>query len=132
MKRECLAKMISLDTNYLLRFLTNDIKSQALIAKKLITGSEDIYISTIALAETVYFLRNHYKKTKAEICEEMSLFIKQPNIKTPEFILPAISIYRSENIGIYDSLLIAEALNKKLKFKTFDKKLSKVFKKYLS
>ena len=54
--------MILLDTNYLLRFLTNDIKTQAADAKKLIKYSIEINVPVVAIAETVYFLRNYYKK----------------------------------------------------------------------
>ncbi len=123
--------MISLDTNYLLRFLTNDIKSQALIAKRLITGSKEIYISQVALAETVYFLRNHYEKSKDEVCEELSLLVKQPNIKTEEFVSSAFILYRSENISFYDSLILSETLEKGFSLRTFDEKLGKIYSKYL-
>ena len=123
--------MISLDTNYLLRFLTNDIKSQALVAKKLIGGSKEIYLSVVALGETVYFLRNHYEKSKNEVCDELSLLVKQSNIKTEEFVSSAFLLYRSENISFYDSLLLSEALEKGLSLKTFDEKLKRVYLKYL-
>ncbi|KKQ42592.1 MAG: PIN domain protein [Microgenomates group bacterium GW2011_GWC1_37_8] len=122
--------MISLDTNYLLRFFTNDVKSQAQIAKRLIKGSSEIYLSVIAIAETVYFLRNHFEKSKDEVCEELSLLIKQPSIKTQDFVSQALLLYRSENISFYDSLLLSEALEEKLTLRTFDKKLTKVFDKY--
>ena len=124
--------MISLDTNYLLRFLTNDIKSQAQAAKEVIEGSKEIYIPVIVIAETIYFLRNYYKVGKSAICEELSLLIRQPNIKTSDFVLLALDLYQAENISFYDTLLLGEVIEKNLVLKTFDQKLSKVFSKYSS
>ena len=62
--------------------------------------------------------------------EELSLLIKQPSIKTQDFVSQALLLYRSENISFYDSLLLSEALEEKLTLRTFDKKLTKVFDKY--
>ena len=123
--------MISLDTNYLLRFLTNDIKSQSMVAKRLIKSAREIYIPVVAFAEAVYFLRNYYKRTKKQVCSELSLLIKQSNIKAENFVAPAIQIYKSEAISFYDSLIIAQSLITGCEVRTFDKKFSKVFSKYL-
>ena len=122
--------MISLDTNYLLRFLTNDIKPQAQTAREVILSTKEVCISTLAIAETVYFLRNHYKKDKKIICRELSLLIKQPNIKVKNYVSLTLRLYNRENISIYDSFFIAEALEEGLEIKTFDQKLLKVFLKY--
>ena len=124
--------MISLDTNYLLRFFTNDIKSQALIARRIIKEEKEVYISPIVMAETVYFLRNYYKKDKISICKELDLLIRQPNIKADAYISLALHLYQSEPISFYDCLFVAEALLHKLEIKTFDEKLAKVFSKYRS
>ena len=123
--------MISLDTNYLLRFLTNDIKLQAQIAKKVIEGSKGVYIPIVTIAETVYFLRNHYEKGKDDVCKELGLLVKQPNIITEKYVPLALRLYKNENISFYDSLFIAEAIYSKSEIKTFDKKLNNVFTKYL-
>lgn len=122
--------MIALDTNYLIRFFTNDIKSQALIAKGIIKESKEIYIPTITIAETVYFLRNHYQKDKELVCNELASLVKQSSIKTQDFVPLALQIYKSENISFYDSLLLGEILEMSAQLKTFDKRLLKVFKKY--
>lgn len=123
--------MILLDTNYLIRFFTNDIKSQAQVAKKLIEKSKEIYLSTIVIAETVFILRNHYQIGKNSVCQKLVSLIAQPNIKTQGFVLFALQIYEDENISFYDSLLVAEATEKNASLKTFDQKLSKVYSKCL-
>ena len=120
------------DTNYLIRFFTNDNPPQALIAKKLIKQSKEIYIPTIVVAETVFFLENHYKTKKNIVCDKLLSLIKQPNIKTQNFISFALQIYGNENFSFYDSLLLSEAIEKNAQLETFDKKLSKLYLKYLN
>lgn len=124
--------MITLDTNYLIRFFTNDVKPQALAAKKLIEKEKEIYIPPIAIAETVYILKNNYQTKKTPLCEKLLLFLKQPNIKTPDYIAFALQIYEIEAISFYDCLILAESLKKNCALKTLDKKLHKIWLKYLN
>ena len=118
-----------LDTSYLVRFLTEDIKVLAQIAKKIIE-KDKIYIANIVLAETVYILETHYKANKNELCDILISLVKQSNISTSSFVHLALNIYKSENISFYDSLLVAEVLNSKSQLRSFDKKLLKTYSKY--
>ncbi|MBU1071223.1 PIN domain-containing protein [Patescibacteria group bacterium] len=122
-------KTFCLDTNYLVRFLTRDIESQAQIAKKIILNHKT-FIPAIVFAETVYILNNHYQVKKNKIFSTFLSLFKQPNITHPPFIPQAMNIYNQENISFYDSLILAESLEKKLPLKTFDQKLQKTFSKY--
>ena len=123
--------MIFLDTNYLVRFFVRDIADQAEIARKLIVSAEKIYITTIVLAETVYILETHYKVTKSNLCTTLSSFIKQPNIVSMPFFQFALDVYMKENISFYDSLFLTEALGENSEIKSFDKKLMRLYSKYL-
>ena len=124
--------MSYLDTNYLVRYFTNDIPKLAEVAKKVIEKGKNLYIPQIVLAETVYILENDYKSSKQEVCRVMLVILKQDNITTPKFSLQAFDIYQKENIDFYDCLVIAEALSSKGKLHTFDKKMMKVYKKYFT
>ena len=124
-----MAKLFCIDTNYLIRFLTNDIPSQAQKTKQIITKHQ-VFIPTIVFAETVYILNNHYQVKKNKIFSTFLSLFKQPNITHPPFILQAINIYNQENISFYDCLILAESIEKKLPLKTFDQKLQKAFKRY--
>lgn len=119
--------MIILDTNYLLRFFTEDIKSQSLDAKRLIKGSQEIFIPTIVIAETVYFLKKHYLIKKDNVVYRLLALVRQPNILTVNFVHLAFEIYKEENLSFYDCLIIAEAIEKKSEIKSFDKKLLKAW-----
>jgi|SRR3989344_4086987 len=123
--------MILLDTNYLLRFLTNDIKTQAADAKKLIKYSIEINVPVVAIAETVYFLRNYYKIGKTQIVDKLTSLLQQKNIKCESYAHDALQIYEKEIISFYDCLILGEALKLEGELKTFDEKLQKVYKKYL-
>ena len=125
--------MISIDTNYLLRFLTHDVESQFNEVKKIISDDRvDIYISSIVLAETVHVLENHhYKVDKSDAIDAIINLLLNKNIKTEIFMNDALEIYRNESISFYDSLIAAESIHKNLDLKTFDKKLDKVYKKYI-
>ncbi len=124
--------MISIDTNYLLRFLTHDVESQFNEVEKIISDDRvDIYISSIVLAETIHVLENHhYKVAKSDAIDAIINLLLNKNIKTEIFMNYALEIYSSELISFYDSLIAAEAIHKNLDLKTFDKKLEKVYKKY--
>lgn len=122
--------MILLDTNYLIRFLTNDIKVFAKEAKRIFNNEKEVYLSTLSIAETVYFLGTQYKQGKHSICQQMLNVLHFPNVKTASFISTAIQIYDIENISFYDSVILSEAMARNAELKTLDKKLNKVFLKY--
>lgn len=122
-------KIFCLDTNYLIRFLTKDIKSQAQEARRIILNNKT-FIPAIVFAETVYLLTNHYQIQKNKIFSTFLNLFKQPNITYPPFVPRATNIYNQENISFYDSLILAESSEKKLTLKTFDQQLQKTFIKY--
>ncbi len=65
--------MISIDTNVLVRFLTQDDKDQCRridqLLEKSIKGGEIIYVSDLVVIETVWVLESAYKLKKAEVLD---------------------------------------------------------------
>ncbi len=124
--------MITLDTNYIVRFFTRDVESQFLEAKKVIVDkNSEKYISPIILAETIYILENHYMLGKNEVISAISDLLAIKSIKTAGFLRKALMIYKDESVSFYDSMIVAETLESKYELRTFDSKLNKVYKKYL-
>lgn len=119
-----------LDTNYLIRYLTNDLPNLAKVALKTIEKSKNLFIPSIVLAETVWILENKYNFSKNEVIEPVLIIIKQDNINTPKFCFQAINIYQKENIDFYDCLVIADAIENKATLHTFDKKMMRIWRKY--
>lgn len=122
--------MYFLDTNYLIRFLTRDIATQAETARQIITSKKSIYIPTIVLAETVYILENHYQISKIQVCNQLISLLKQKHISSDIFTPLALQIYKKETISFYDCLLCAQAIDNYAQLKTFDQKLHKVYLHY--
>lgn len=121
--------MTFLDTNYLIRFFTCDIKTQAQKAKKIIENTDNLYISVIVAAETVYILQKHYQVDKKNIISALTNLLKQPNISAEKFVIKALEIYLENHVSFYDCLLLAEAIEKNADLVSFDQKLVKVFQK---
>jgi predicted nucleic-acid-binding protein len=68
--------VIGLDTNVLVRYLTQDDPAQSRRANKLIADSaardESLHLSTIVLCEVVWVLRGAYAASKADILRTLS------------------------------------------------------------
>ncbi len=72
--------MIGLDTNVIVRYLTQDDPSQSEIADKIISRSTDqgemLWISQITLCETVWVLERAYKISKKTIVEILHFLLE--------------------------------------------------------
>jgi predicted nucleic-acid-binding protein len=63
--------VIGIDTNVLVRFLTDDDHAQALAARDLLearSGSDPAHISLIVLVETLWVLQGSYGYSRADAC----------------------------------------------------------------
>ena len=91
--------MIGLDTNVLVRYLTQDDPGQARRANRLITDAgsrgEPLHLSTIVLCETVWVLRWAYRVGKAEILRTLMRILEtaQFSIEDPDACREALTLY---------------------------------------
>jgi len=101
--------MIFLDTNIFLRYFERE---DELIYKKVerlfleIVQGNIIGISNVlVIAEVIWVLKKFYDWDKGEICNNVELILKTPNIKFRErsIIVEAINFYRDKNINFIDS-----------------------------
>ncbi|MGS0742214.1 PIN domain-containing protein [Glaciimonas sp. GG7] len=73
--------MIAVDTNVLLRRLLGDDLSQAAKARKLFDQAEQILITDIVLAETIWTLKGkRYKASKEDIATVIMGLLEEPNV----------------------------------------------------
>lgn len=114
--------MISFDTNLLIRFFTNDDKTQAHYAAQLIENNA-IFISKTVFLETEWVLRYSYELDQKTILEafEQLLGISQIKAEDPFCIFQALQWYK-EGMDFADALHLASSSGAK-KFATLDKKL---------
>ena len=63
--------MITLDTNYIVRFFVKDVETQYKETETIICDiKHNKYISSIVLAESIFILENHYKIKKSDCVEK--------------------------------------------------------------
>jgi predicted nucleic-acid-binding protein len=65
--------MLAIDTNILIRYLTNDHPEQSQRARKLIDG-HDVWVPTTVLLETEWVLRSVYRYTPTQIARSLRKF----------------------------------------------------------
>ena len=123
--------MIGVDTNLLVRILTNDDPIQARRALKLLK-SDDIFIPKTVLLETDWVLRHAYEIDTSNIISGFKKLLGLPNVNVedPDSIHQAISWYEN-NFDFADALHLASSRRCK-SFATFDSSLTKKARQFSS
>lgn len=71
--------MIAVDTNILVRYITNDVKDQSILATKLLDSyigkEKSVFINNIVLCELVWVLVRGYKYQKEQIIKTLKLLL---------------------------------------------------------
>jgi len=116
--------MIRLDTNYIVRYLTNDNEEMATIAENIILNKNP-YISNEVLAEVIYVLIGIYEIPKQDVSDMLIQLISFKNIQVENkiIVINALQIFQNKNLDFVDCLLCSYSKNDEIK--TFDKKLLK-------
>ena len=122
--------MTGLDTNVLVRYITQDNPLQSKAASKLIeshTVKNPLYINIIVLCETVWVLKcayKHDKKSLADIIEQI-LTTDILIVEEEETVWTALNKYRKGKADFSDYLIGSLNASKKVAVTyTFDTKLS--------
>ena len=116
--------MISVDTNLLVRILTNDDPRQARRAVKILK-SDDIYIPKTVLLETEWVLRHAYEIGRSDIAVGFQKLLGLPNVSVedPDSVYQAILWYETK-FDFTDALHLASSRRCE-SFATFDSSLVK-------
>jgi len=123
------SKGVVIDTNLLVRYLTDDDPQKAKAVDVLLNragkGELRILIPSIVVAELVWVLESSYKMTADEIAKLLEAILNTPGIAVQEkgIIKAALSLYKTKEIDLIDAWIIefAKARGAK-KIYTFDKK----------
>jgi len=101
--------MIAVDTNLLVRILTNDDPIQANRAVKILK-SDDIFIPKTVLLETEWVLRHAYEIERSNIIIGFQKLLGLPNVNVedPDSIYQAISCYENK-LDFADALHLASS-----------------------
>ena len=124
--------MIALDTNVLVRFLTQDDDAQFQVAVDLIEGcTRDVpgYVCREVMIELVWVLERAYKYSREEIAEALLSIVtaSQLSVENAQDIASVVSLYRKEGYDFAD-LMIRQAAQRTENriLKTFDQKLARL------
>ena len=126
--------MTFVDTNYFLRFLLRDNKSQYLEAKQLFLdaarGQEGLISSTVVFFEVFWVLRSVYGKDKEALVQVLKKLLElHVEFYERRILLESIDIFAKFSLSLEDCYNLVFAKAQKIKsFKTFDLKLAKAFK----
>jgi len=119
------------DTNILLRFLTNDHPAHGAGAKKLFddagAGKLELRLPQIVITETIFTLQSYYKIDRQDIGRELLKLLTAPGVKLTcaSWILEAVEDYRTRNISFGDACVAAEAKAEGIAVASFDRGLDK-------
>lgn len=115
-----------LDTNILIRYLTNDTPKQAEAIRTLFQKAKEksLMIPDIVLVEVVYVLLSHYELGKEEIIQKITILLtfEKFNLNSKLF-QKTIELYTNHSISFVDAYLIALSVFEEATLYTFDKKL---------
>lgn len=121
------------DTNILLRFLTNDLPEQAdkasMLMQRIQSGRETVELSILAAAEIVWTLERFYKLSKSNVASKMSsiLKLKSLRISNKNIFLEALSLYAEKNISFTDAYIAIQMKRAgSSELYTFDKEFDRV------
>lgn len=103
--------MIGLDTNVVIRYLTQDDPKQSAIANRIIeqelTEKNQGYITLISLIEITWVLESCYEQTKEELINvlDLLLVIKQISIEKTDLVYLALKRFRTGTADFSDALI---------------------------
>ena len=122
-------KRAVIDTNILVRYLTNDDPSKAKavdsLLNKAIKGELKILIPSIVIAELVWVLESFYEMRANEIAELVEAVVNTPGVEVTDksIIIFALKLYRAKNMDFIDAWVIEFAKNNDVNtIYTFDKR----------
>lgn len=124
--------MIALDTNVLVRYITNDDEKQSLLATDLIenyVGQEkSIFINNIVLCELIWVLGKGYKYKKEQIVKTLKLLLSSIEFEFENHELAFLSILEYETHEADFSDILIGLINHRNRCSTtysFDEKAAK-------
>lgn len=125
-----MSKVAAIDTNLIVRFLTNDPPDQAEKVDQFFHRAKagSLVIPDIIVAEIIYVLLSVYELSKAEIIEKINLLITFSTVRVNGKVLhTALDLFSQHNISFVDAYLLAMAeTNQCSKVYSFDKDLKKI------
>ena len=107
-----------IDSNVILRYLTQDPPKMAQKALKIFTeakkGRLTLLITPLTVAEVVWVLESYYGHPKKDIADTLTQFLLCDGleIESLELMIGSLNLYQERNIDFADAVLASQALRK--------------------
>ncbi|MDQ7822544.1 MAG: PIN domain-containing protein [Candidatus Eremiobacteraeota bacterium] len=115
-----------IDTNIILRYLTDDIEEQAKkcenLFRRVSEGKETIELPLLVIAEVVWTMTRYYKQPRKEVVENLSIMLTTPCIKVRDkkLVLDALELYIDKNVSFTDAYLATACIYAQKGIYSFD------------
>ena len=121
----------ALDTNVLVRYITQDDKRQAAAASRFIEQElspvRPGFISLVTLLEAIWVLEGRYGLERVPLCDLLDDLLATASLEVDEApaVRQAIALYRNPGVDFHDALIATLAAARGATAVTFDAKASK-------
>lgn len=122
--------MLAVDTNVVVRYLTDDDPAQAEVARKLVANHPILLLKTVLL-ESEWVLRSMYRFSRSEVGDGLRAFaqLRTVSVQEPMQVWQALDWFAA-GMDFADALHLASANTDDCKaFATFDRKFAATAKK---
>jgi len=105
-----------IDTNVLLRYLTNEPQEQAEQAARLFqrisAGAERVWLEDIVLAEVAWTLLSYYRASRQQVAEWLLELLAHQSIEArdKDVLRVALVIFQEKNVDFADAQIAAQML----------------------
>jgi predicted nucleic acid-binding protein len=117
------------DTNVLVRHLTGDPQVMAARATAYLRSEQELLLTDLVAAETVYVLESFYEAPRDEVAQAMRSLVAFESIVCvdPALLLRAIEVYETDRLDFADAYLIACAESTGVgKVVSFDRSIDRI------
>ena len=99
------------DTNVLVRHLTGEPADMAARATAFLAAADELLLTDLILAETIYVLESFYKAPRPQIADAMRSLVAMDTMVTidPATLLRAIEVYELDRVDFAEAYLVAQA-----------------------
>ncbi|PRD43504.1 VapC toxin family PIN domain ribonuclease [Phyllobacterium phragmitis] len=119
--------MLAIDTNLVVRYLTNDHPKQSPRARALVDG-QPVFTSITIILETEWVLRSTYEYRPADVARALRAFAGLPTVTVEDGAIVAIALDLAEKgMDFADALHLGRSAHCK-SFATFDRRFVKAAK----
>lgn len=117
------------DTNVLVRHLTGEPADMAARATAFLAAADELLLTDLILAETIYVLESFYKAPRPQIADAMRSLVAMDTMVTidPATLLRAIEVYELDRVDFAEAYLVAQAESTGIRaIASFDKSIDRV------